>query len=196
MRVENEGGHEGARGQGKRGSWEAYRDVLRLGRKTRLPESRHLVLWSIFKCVRYCMRSRGRSHTLRINYRTSHQIRLQADKLLGSELSDVDGNTEERGETISVFNEPKPTINIFDSQEEEMEAVSHQWLSDRRSEGMERTKWVSSCGQQLRFQEHDRRPRLLGFPIRRLTRVCKRPVEMFHSAPCTLPKAWSFGQLS
>jgi superfamily I DNA/RNA helicase len=40
---------------------------------------------------------RGRSRTLRINYRTSHQIRMQADRLLGPELSDVDGNTEERG---------------------------------------------------------------------------------------------------
>ena len=34
---------------------------------------------------------RGRSRTLHINYRTSHQIRLQADRLLGPELSDVDG---------------------------------------------------------------------------------------------------------
>jgi hypothetical protein len=30
---------------------------------------------------------RGRSRTLRINYRTSHQIRMQADRLLGPELS-------------------------------------------------------------------------------------------------------------
>ncbi len=49
---------------------------------------------------------RGRSRTLRINYRTSHQIRMQADRLLGPELSDVDGNTEERRGTISVFNGP------------------------------------------------------------------------------------------
>ena len=30
---------------------------------------------------------RGRSRTLHINYRTSHQIRMQADRLLGPELS-------------------------------------------------------------------------------------------------------------
>jgi mRNA-degrading endonuclease RelE of RelBE toxin-antitoxin system len=30
-------------------SWEAYRDVLRLGRKTRLPEQQRAVLWSIFE---------------------------------------------------------------------------------------------------------------------------------------------------
>ena len=35
---------------------------------------------------------RWRSHTLRVNYRTSHQIRRQADRLLPSETSDVDGN--------------------------------------------------------------------------------------------------------
>ena len=29
-------------------SWESYRDVMRLGRKTRLPEKRRLLLWSIF----------------------------------------------------------------------------------------------------------------------------------------------------
>lgn len=30
-------------------TWEAYRDVLRLGRKTRLPEKQRVVLWSIFE---------------------------------------------------------------------------------------------------------------------------------------------------
>ena len=78
---------------------------------------------------------RGRSNTLRINYRTSHQIRMQADLLLGPELSDVDGNAEERRGTISVFNGPKPTIMVFDTQEDEIETVS-QWLSDRTSEGL------------------------------------------------------------
>src|SRR5256886_4562048 len=53
---------------------------------------------------------RGRSTILQINYRTSHQIRMHADHLLDPELSDVDGITEERGHTISVFNGPTPTI--------------------------------------------------------------------------------------
>ena len=51
---------------------------------------------------------RGRSHALRINYRTSHQIRRQADRLLPPELADVDGNAEQRGATVSVFNGPAP----------------------------------------------------------------------------------------
>jgi len=33
-------------------SWEAYRDVVRLGRKTRLAEKQRVVLWSIFERVR------------------------------------------------------------------------------------------------------------------------------------------------
>jgi superfamily I DNA/RNA helicase len=72
---------------------------------------------------------RGRSTTLKINYRTSHQIRTQADRLLGSTLNDVDGNSEDRKGTTSVFNGPLPVIEAFDSQEAENAAVSR-WLSN------------------------------------------------------------------
>jgi len=195
-------------------TWEAYRDVLRLGRKTRRPGKQRVVLWSIFENVRSKLASRGlityadlfsklalklenskhppfefavideaqdvnvpqlrflaalgtgetnslffagdlgqrifqqpfswrvlgvdirgRSRTLRINYRTSHQIRMQADRLLGPELSDVDGNTEERRGTISVFNGPPPTVKVFDTPEDEITHVS-KWLSDRTNEGV------------------------------------------------------------
>ena len=196
-------------------SWEAYRDVTRLGRKTKLPESRRATLWSIFEQVRSALQERdlitypglfgqltaryntgqpspfnfivvdesqdvsipqlkflaalsrndpntlffagdlgqrifqqpfswktlgvdirGRSQTLRINYRTSHQIRMQADKLLDPELSDVDGITEGRGGTISVFNGPTPTIDAFETAAAEIEAVSR-WLADRIKDGIE-----------------------------------------------------------
>src|SRR5579885_3154788 len=56
---------------------------------------------------------RGRSRTLTVNYRTSHQIRMQADRLLGPEVADVDGNTEYRRGTVSVFNGPPPDIRTF-----------------------------------------------------------------------------------
>ena len=56
---------------------------------------------------------RGRSRTLRVNYRTSHQIRTQADRLLGPEVTDVDGNTEDRSDTVSVFNGPPPIIRVL-----------------------------------------------------------------------------------
>jgi superfamily I DNA/RNA helicase len=78
---------------------------------------------------------RGRSRTLRVNYRTSHQIRMQADRLLGPEVSDLDGNTEERGDAVSVFNGPPPVIRVLTSQEEEIEAVSA-WLSELLKAGV------------------------------------------------------------
>ena len=195
-------------------SWEAYRDVTRLGRKTRLPEQQRRLLWTIFEQVRDQLNARnclthaamfsklathladnkhlpfdccvideaqdinvpqlrflaalgggrpnslffagdlgqrifqqpfswkalgvevrGRSRTLRINYRTSHQIRMQADRLLGPELSDVDGNAEERRGTISVFNGPPPVIKALNTHEEEIETVA-QWMSERVGEGI------------------------------------------------------------
>jgi mRNA-degrading endonuclease RelE of RelBE toxin-antitoxin system len=195
-------------------SWEAYRDVKRLGRKTRLPEPQRAALWSIFDVVRARLKAeglitraamfsqlagqlagrknppfdfvvvdeaqdvsvaqlrflaalgtdrpnslffagdlgqrifqqpfswkslgvdiRGRSRTLHVNYRTSHQIRTQADRLLAPEVSDVDGNTEERRGTVSVFNGPVPTVQTFNSEEEEAAAVGA-WVADRIKEGV------------------------------------------------------------
>lgn len=78
---------------------------------------------------------RGRSRTLRISYRTSQQIRMQADRLLGPELSDVDGNTEERRGIISLFNGPKPAIMTFETREDEIFAVG-KWLAERIGEGV------------------------------------------------------------
>jgi superfamily I DNA/RNA helicase len=78
---------------------------------------------------------RGRSSTLRVNYRTSHQIRMQADRLLGPELSDVDGIAEGRKGTTSTFNGPPPGILVFKTQEDEIRGVS-QWLAARTKEGV------------------------------------------------------------
>lgn len=72
---------------------------------------------------------RGRSRTLRVNYRTSHQIRSQADRLLGPSVTDVDGNTEDRSDTVSVFNGPPPRIQILDGADEEI-AVVGRWLAE------------------------------------------------------------------
>ena len=79
---------------------------------------------------------RGRSKTLRVNYRTSHQIREQADRLLGPEIADVDGNLEERRQTVSVFNGPAPLIRIFRTEAEESEAVGA-WLRTLTADGVQ-----------------------------------------------------------
>ncbi|HHY57034.1 MAG TPA: UvrD-helicase domain-containing protein [Chloroflexi bacterium] len=78
---------------------------------------------------------RGRSRTLRVNYRTSHQIRARADRLLGPEVGDVDGNREDRRGTVSAFNGPEPTIKVLDTEAAECAAV-RQWLSARLAEGI------------------------------------------------------------
>jgi len=194
-------------------NWEEYRDVKRLGRKTRLPEKQRELLWRIFNSVNnmiskegyttyanlftqladhfasinnqpydfviidesqdisiyhlrllaalgknkpnalffagdlgqrifqqhFSWRSlgvdiRGRAKTLQVNYRTSHQIRKKADLLLGSEVTDADGNIEERGITISVFNGPVPEIQIFETIKEETDFVAS-WIQKRLYEG-------------------------------------------------------------
>src|SRR5690606_27476100 len=78
---------------------------------------------------------RGRSRTLRVNYRTSHQIRMHADRLLDDELSDVDGNVEDRRGTISVFNGPPPTIVVAENEDEEIDLVAT-WLSECNAGGV------------------------------------------------------------
>ncbi len=70
---------------------------------------------------------RGRSKTLKVNYRTSHQIRIAADRLLPSELQDVDGIEENREGVVSIFNGPLPEIRLSDNPEDEAEAVSS-WI--------------------------------------------------------------------
>lgn len=77
---------------------------------------------------------RGRSRTLNINYRTSHQIRQQADRLLGPEVSDMDGNTETRRGTVSVFNGPAPFIQSFEDEEAERNGVAG-WIRDLLDHG-------------------------------------------------------------
>lgn len=79
---------------------------------------------------------RGRSRTLRANYRTSHQIRVQADRLLDPDVTDVDGNKENRDDTISVFNGPAPVILSFKNAIEEIQAVGR-WLRERFEVGMQ-----------------------------------------------------------
>ena len=78
---------------------------------------------------------RGRSSTLKVNYRTSHQIRAQADRLLDAEVSDVDQNVESRTGTVSAFNGPPPLVQECNDEGEEIERVA-MWLKERTSDGV------------------------------------------------------------
>lgn len=95
---------------------------------------------------------RGRSQTLKINYRTSHQIRQQADRLLPDTLADVDGNSEERRHTVSVFNGPTPQIEVCKNEAEEIQQVSS-WLAEQMARGLQPDEigvFVRSKGQMAR----------------------------------------------
>jgi hypothetical protein len=195
-------------------TWDAYRDAVRLGRKTRLPEQQGALIWNVFDQVWQRMDHRGlvtlagiysrlievvgrrkhpifdhvvvdeaqdisvmqlrflsvlasnrtnglffagdlgqrifqqpfswlsqgvdirgRSKVLNINYRTSHQIRRQADLLLDPEITDVDGIVEERSGTISIFNGPQPIIKVLPNQASESNFVAT-WLKARVASGV------------------------------------------------------------
>ncbi|MDR0654523.1 MAG: hypothetical protein LBG12_14625, partial [Synergistaceae bacterium] len=89
------------------------------------------------------------------NYRTSHQIRTYADRLLEKTVSDVDGNTERRDDTISVFNGPEPAIALFDDEKSEIEGVST-WINERLKDGVKPDEtgiFVRSADEFVRAEE-------------------------------------------
>ena len=79
---------------------------------------------------------RGRSHTLKVCYRTSQQIRQAADHLLPLVLRDVDGLEDERRGIVSVFDGPAPQAETFATAEEEAAHV-HQTVSLWIEDGVE-----------------------------------------------------------
>jgi len=67
---------------------------------------------------------RGRSSSLRINYRTSRQIREAADQMLPPKVRDVDGIEDDRTGAQSVFEGPAPTITACADQADETAKVA------------------------------------------------------------------------
>lgn len=76
---------------------------------------------------------RGRSHTLKVCYRTSQQIRRAADRLLPAVLRDTDGLEDERRGIVSVFDGPPPEVKALATVEAEAECVREKiatWLGN------------------------------------------------------------------
>jgi hypothetical protein len=88
-----------------------------------------------FSWARLGIDVRGRSQTLKVNYRTSHQIRQAADRLLPKVVRDVDGLEEERFGTVSVFDGPDPIIAIEVDAAAEIARVGH-WISEAITDGI------------------------------------------------------------
>ena len=76
-----------------------------------------------FSWARLGLDVRGRSHCLKVNYRTSHQIRAAADKLLPASIADLDGIEEGRRGTVSVFDGPVPLVVLAHDEAEETAKV-------------------------------------------------------------------------
>jgi len=66
---------------------------------------------------------RGRSFTLKVNYRTSQQIRAAADRLLPRTIRDVDGLEDDRRGTVSVFEGLEPVVLIAQDEAAERAAA-------------------------------------------------------------------------
>jgi superfamily I DNA/RNA helicase len=77
---------------------------------------------------------RGRSTQLKINYRTTQQIRRFADALFSSSETDADGDPLTR-DAVSILNGPVPRVAGFSSIPEEVSGVT-EWLEARIGEGM------------------------------------------------------------
>ncbi|MCY4319425.1 MAG: UvrD-helicase domain-containing protein [Alphaproteobacteria bacterium] len=80
---------------------------------------------------------RGRSRILKVNYRTSHQIRRAVDQLLPKSLRDVDGEELDRAGTVSLFNGPNPVVRLAEGQAGEIEQVA-EWLRGLLDDGLQR----------------------------------------------------------
>ena len=77
---------------------------------------------------------RGRSSTLKVCYRTSHQIREAADRLLPKVVRDFDGLEERRAGTVSVFNGPAPEMRKFENEADERTGTAS-WIRERLAGG-------------------------------------------------------------
>ncbi|RZU41090.1 3'-5' exonuclease [Edaphobacter modestus] len=110
---------------------------------------------------------RGKSSTLKVNYRTSHQIRTHADRLLDSEISDVDGNVEERRGTISVFDGALPEIVEAVTKEEEQSTVAD-WLRRRTAENYRPDEMVVFVRSAAELPRAEKAAKLAGLPCKAL----------------------------
>src|SRR5208283_5399237 len=78
---------------------------------------------------------RGRAERLRVNYRTSAEIRRFSDAMLPAKLAEVDGEEETR-QTISILRGPEPEIVAGKSVDDEVAALARR-LRDLRARGIE-----------------------------------------------------------
>jgi superfamily I DNA/RNA helicase len=112
---------------------------------------------------------RGRSTNLKVNYRTSHQIREHADRLLDREVTDADGNVEDRRGTVSVFNGPSPEVVEAENEAAEQGVVAN-WLTARGNEGIRPEEMVIFVRSAAQLNRAEAAAKAAGLKFRRLDR--------------------------
>ena len=253
--------------------WEGYRDLKRLGRKTRFPVEQRSTLWSIFERVKAELRDRGlqtranmfsslaatlkdrrnppndfvivdeaqdvsvaqlrflaalgahrpnglffsgdlgqrifqtpfswkalgvdvrgRSQTLKLNYRTSHQIRKQADRLLGPKspmsmaISKIGGERSRPSmANLRQFTYSRPSRKKVQ--------LSPHGCGNAGTAAWLRGKWRYSCARGRSWTEHAARCATPGFLSRSWMNAWRPIKTAYRSAPCTWRKDWSSAPL-
>lgn len=77
----------------------------------------------------------GRSHKLRLNYRTTEETRSWAVRLLeGREIDDLDGGLDDHKGFKSLTHGPLPQVIVFDSAEQQAAFIAR-WLGDLAGRG-------------------------------------------------------------
>ena len=137
---------------------------------------------------------RGRSTVLKVNYRTSHQIRRAADRLLPSYVRDVDGLEEDRKATVSVFDGPEPTTIRYPSEQAEAEGIAA-FLKDFAARGYRLPTSEFSCVLAPNCRARGWLRRSQGLDARELTeRGDESPERALSIGTMHLAKGWSLKQ--
>jgi superfamily I DNA/RNA helicase len=117
----------------------------------------------------------------------SHQIRMQADRLLAPKVSDVDGNTEERDDTVSLFNGPPPEILRFKTQREEIDAVSD-WVSAKARDGLAPHEFGIFVRSPAELPPACEAVKKSGLPFKIIDENVETRAVTYPSARCILPR--------
>jgi AAA domain len=130
---------------------------------------------------------RGRSSVLRINYRTTEQIRRYADTIVGTEGDDLDGGMESRSGCVSLMQGPAPQPHGFRTKAEQYEFIAAEIraLADAGLDSGAVAVFVrSNAGVRAIYDVLSRS----GLSVRRQT---DRGGSNAVSVECTAPRGWS-----
>jgi len=102
----------------------------------------------------------------------------------------VDGNSENRDDTISVFNGPPTTIHSAESEVEEIKTVGN-WIRERAKAGVLTHEFGVFVRSEAQLARARTAAKEAGMAFKVLDEHVETASGMSQSAPCTSPKVWS-----